>query len=45
MLIYNISQFHTFDENAEDLRFPTMYHTLVYTLWSNGAIPFNNIVG
>ena len=32
-LIYNISQVHTHHYNANDLGFPMMYHTVVYTLY------------
>ena len=31
MLIYNISQFHMPHEDTDVLRFPMIYHTVVYT--------------
>ena len=42
MWIYDISQFHTPHENAEELSFPMIYHTMVYILYENCARPFNN---
>ena len=38
MLIYNISQFHTPCENTEDVSFPVMYHTVMYTMYSANLV-------
>ena len=43
-LIYNISQFCTPRQNAEDLSYPIIYHTVVYTLYYNSARSFNHTI-